>query len=215
MKIKYLLPLTLIAIALARVTATTVVPPTFDQLVQQAELIFQGTVTDTKSVWEGEDAQRHIETYVTFQIADSVKGNAGSSYTIRMLGGTVGDESLVVTDAPKFQVGIARFYSSNTTTTSSSRSLVSVTAASMFSATKRPVATSSWTTRARLLRIWRSSVARKSQSAQRKRSHRNNSSQLLRVSCRLRPVIPRNNSRAQLSIVDLCQRRRTIKGYGC
>lgn len=105
MKIKYLLPLTLIAIALARVTATTVVPPTFDQLVQQAELIFQGTVTDTKSVWEGEGAQRHIETYVTFQIADSVKGNAGSSYTIRMLGGTVGDESLVVTDAPKFQVG--------------------------------------------------------------------------------------------------------------
>ena len=105
MKTKYLLPLALIGVALVRGGATTVVPPTFEQLVGQAELIFQGTVTDTKSVWEGEGAQRHIETYVTFQIADSVKGNAGSSYTIRMLGGTVGDESLVVTDAPKFQVG--------------------------------------------------------------------------------------------------------------
>src|SRR6266404_3903847 len=105
MKIRYLLPLTLIGLALVHVTATTVIPPTFEQLVQQAELIFQGTATDVRSVWEGQGAQRHIETYVTFQVADSVKGNAGSSYTIRMLGGTVGDESLVVTDAPKFKVG--------------------------------------------------------------------------------------------------------------
>jgi hypothetical protein len=106
MKIKYLLPLTLIGFAFVRVTtATTVIPPTFEQLVQQAELIFQGTVTDVKSVWEGEGAQRHIETYVTFQIQDSVKGDAGNSYTIRMLGGTVGDETMLVTDAPKFKVG--------------------------------------------------------------------------------------------------------------
>src|ERR1700736_393048 len=105
MKIKYLLPLTLIGIAFVRVTATTVIPPTFDQLVQQAELIFQGTVTDVRAVWEGEGAQRHIDTYVTFQIQDSMKGNAGAAYTIRLLGGTVGDETMEVTDAPKFKVG--------------------------------------------------------------------------------------------------------------
>jgi hypothetical protein len=105
MKIKYLLPLALIGIAVARVTASTVIPPTFEQLVQQAELIFQGTVTDVRSVWEGEGAQRHIDTYVTFQIAESVKGDAGRSYTIRMLGGTVGDETMEVTDTPKFKVG--------------------------------------------------------------------------------------------------------------
>ena len=105
MKTKYLLPLTLIGVALMRVTATTVIPPTFEQLVRQAELIFQGTVTDVKSFWEGEGAQRHIETYVTFQIADNVKGEAGNSYMIQMLGGTVGDETMLVTDAPKFKVG--------------------------------------------------------------------------------------------------------------
>src|SRR5205807_2859401 len=105
MKTKYLLPLTLIAIGFVRVSATIVVPPTFEQLVQQAELIFQGSVTDVRSVWEGEGAQRHIETYVTFQIADNVKGDASNSYTIRMLGGTVGDETMLVTDAPKFKVG--------------------------------------------------------------------------------------------------------------
>ena len=105
MKTKYLLPLILMSVALFRVTATTVIPPTFEQLVQQAELIFQGSVTDVRSVWEGEGAQRHIETYVTFQIADNVKGEAGNSYMIQMLGGTVGDETMLVTDAPKFKVG--------------------------------------------------------------------------------------------------------------
>jgi len=105
MKIKYLLPLALIAISFTYITATTVIPPTFEQLVQQAELIFQGTVTDVRSVWEGEGAQRHINTYVTFQIGENMKGNAGSSYTIRILGGTVGDETMEVTDTPKFKMG--------------------------------------------------------------------------------------------------------------
>jgi len=104
MKIKYLLAFTII-LTLGRLSATTVIPPTFDQLVQQAELIFQGTATNVRCVWEGEGAQRHISTYVTFQIAESVKGNPGSSYTIRLLGGTVGDETMEVTDTPKFKVG--------------------------------------------------------------------------------------------------------------
>jgi hypothetical protein len=105
MKINYLLPLTLIGLAFAGITATTVIPPTFDQLVKQAELIFQGTVTDARSVWEGEGGQRHIETYVSFKVDDNVKGDAGNSYTIRMLGGTVGDQTMEVSDAPKFKVG--------------------------------------------------------------------------------------------------------------
>ena len=105
MKIKYLLPLAFIGAAFVQVGASTVIPPTFDQLVQQAEVIFQGTVTNVRSVWEGEGAQRHIDTYVTFQVQDNVKGSAGASYTIRMLGGTVGDETMEVTDTPKFSVG--------------------------------------------------------------------------------------------------------------
>src|SRR5438132_6469728 len=105
MKTKCLLPLTLIGVAFVSANATTVIPPTFQQLVQQAEFIFQGTVTDVRSVWEGEGAQRHIESYVTFQVGDTIKGSAVGTYTIQMLGGTVGDDTLVITDAPKFQVG--------------------------------------------------------------------------------------------------------------
>ncbi|HME88766.1 MAG TPA: hypothetical protein VKE30_06095 [Chthoniobacterales bacterium] len=58
-----------------------------------------------RSVWEGEGAQRHIDTYVTFQIGNALKGNPGGSYTIRVLGGTVGEDTMEVTCAPKFQVG--------------------------------------------------------------------------------------------------------------
>ena len=101
----YLSLFTALIFGVGAAQATTVIPPTFDELVRQAEVIFQGTVTNVRSVWEGEGAQRHIDTYVTFQVQDSVKGNAGTSYTIRMLGGTVGDETMEVTDTPKFAVG--------------------------------------------------------------------------------------------------------------
>ena len=87
------------------VGATTVIPPSFDQLVHQAELIFQGTVTDVHAQWVGEGAQRHIESYITFKIEEAVKGKPGQTYTMRMFGGTVGDQGMAVGDAPKFVVG--------------------------------------------------------------------------------------------------------------
>ena len=85
--------------------ATTVIPPSFDELVSRAEMIFQGSVTDVRSEWTGEGAQRHIMSYVTLKVEDAIKGNPGSTVTLRMLGGTVGGETMEVSDAPKFKVG--------------------------------------------------------------------------------------------------------------
>jgi hypothetical protein len=104
-KLRYLGLLALAFLALEGARATTVIPPTFAQLVSQAELIFQGTVTDVKSMWVGEGAQRHIQTYVTFKVEEAIKGNAGETYWISMLGGTVDGETMEVTDTPKFKVG--------------------------------------------------------------------------------------------------------------
>ncbi|HTE95613.1 MAG TPA: hypothetical protein VK678_19185 [Bradyrhizobium sp.] len=92
-------------LALVSVRATTVIPPTFDQLVTDAEVIFEGTVTDTRSQWTGAGAERHIMTQVTFQIEDAIKGAPGKSYTIQMLGGTVDGETMEVSDAPRFKIG--------------------------------------------------------------------------------------------------------------
>ena len=85
--------------------ATTVIPPSFDQLVQQAELIFQGSVTDVRSQWVGEGAQRQIVSYITFKVEDGVKGDAGQTYVMRMYGGTVGEDAMGISDAPVFKVG--------------------------------------------------------------------------------------------------------------
>jgi hypothetical protein len=104
-KTNYLLVLSCLVLTALSARGTTVIPPTFDQLVNDAEFIFQGNVTDVRSQWVGEGGQRQIVTYVTFKIEDAVKGSPGTSYTIRMLGGTVGDITMAISDAPQFKVG--------------------------------------------------------------------------------------------------------------
>jgi hypothetical protein len=85
--------------------ATTVIAPDFDHLVSRADAIFEGNVTDVRSQWIGEGEQHRIVTFVTFKVDQSLKGDVGNSYTIRMLGGTVNGETMSVSDAPKFAVG--------------------------------------------------------------------------------------------------------------
>ncbi len=91
--------------ALHSATATTVIPPSFDELVDHAQLIFQGTVTDSQSQWAGEGGTRRIVTNVTFKVDEAIKGEPGATYTLRMLGGTVDGQTMEVTDSPKFKVG--------------------------------------------------------------------------------------------------------------
>jgi len=85
--------------------ATTVIPPNFDELVGRAQIIFEGEVTALQSQWIGEGAEHRIVTFVTFKVDDTLKGDPGVSYSIRMLGGTVDGRTMEVTDAPKFKVG--------------------------------------------------------------------------------------------------------------
>src|SRR5262249_27543054 len=95
----------LLVVLVTNAGATTVVPPTFDQLVNEAEVIFQGKVTAVTSQWTGQGAQRVIVTFITFSVEDAMKGNPGQSYTIRILGGTVDGETIEIADAPRFSVG--------------------------------------------------------------------------------------------------------------
>jgi len=104
-KFRYFFVVAYAAFGLGSAWGTTVVPPTFEELVSQAELILEGTVTDVRSEWAGAGTQRRIVTYVTFRVEDRFKGNAGATYSIRLLGGTVDGETMEVTDTPKFIVG--------------------------------------------------------------------------------------------------------------
>lgn len=103
--LRIFLALTLLLASASVARSTTVIPPTFDELVSEAQLIFQGSVTGVRSEWLGEGAQRRIVSYITFNVEDAIKGQPGASYTMRMLGGTVEGRTMEVTDSPKFKVG--------------------------------------------------------------------------------------------------------------
>ena len=106
MKTKCLILIALAAaLVTASATATTVVPPTFDELVDEAQLVFQGTVTDVRCEWTGQGTQRGIVSYVTFKIQDVLKGSPGLTYTLQMVGGTIGNETIAIADAPVFKKG--------------------------------------------------------------------------------------------------------------
>jgi len=87
------------------VRATMVIPPDFNSMVHRAEVIFRGKVTDVRSEWSGEGSQRCIVSYITFDVLKALKGKPASPYVMKMLGGTVADQTMEVSGAPKFAVG--------------------------------------------------------------------------------------------------------------
>jgi hypothetical protein len=93
---------TLFAIALSRSFATSVIAPSFDGLVEHADLIFTGQVISQHSEWRNNNGQRSIVTLVTFGVEAIHKGQTGSTVTLQFLGGTIGDVTLAVSEMPRF-----------------------------------------------------------------------------------------------------------------
>lgn len=85
--------------------ATTVVPPSFEQLVGRSEAIFRGRVTAVTAGWSGEGGARRIATRVTFAVERALRGTVGDSLTLEFIGGQIGDRRLVVAGTPQFVVG--------------------------------------------------------------------------------------------------------------
>src|SRR6185295_14440651 len=101
-------PLLCVSALLAGVVAassTTVIQPTFDELIARAQIIFQGEVVDRRSEWETTAQGRSIITHVTFSVASVLKGQAAATVQLTFLGGTIGDTTLAVSDMPRFLVG--------------------------------------------------------------------------------------------------------------
>ena len=85
--------------------STTVIQPSFDELVSKAGLIFVGEAVDTRSVLETTRDGRRIVTIVTFDVSSVIKGSVGLRTQLTFLGGTVGGETMEIAGMPKFQVG--------------------------------------------------------------------------------------------------------------
>lgn len=95
----------LAAIGISGARATSVTPPSFSELVGEAQTIARGTVAAVESRWVDAPDGRIIKTFVTFTVEKRIKGNPPDSLTLEFLGGTVGTESLKVDGMPHFQIG--------------------------------------------------------------------------------------------------------------
>lgn len=98
----------LLALFLAHGTAAmSVVPPSFPELVDEAEAIVRARVAAVESrKVPTPTGDQVIRTFVTLKIADRLKGDeVGDTVTLSFLGGQVGDETLRVAGMPRFHVG--------------------------------------------------------------------------------------------------------------
>lgn len=86
-------------------TPTSVVAPTFADLVSTAESIVVADVVDLRSAWMDSRAGRVIVTDVTFSIRRTLKGPIYAQRSLEFLGGTVGADTLQVSAMPAFEVG--------------------------------------------------------------------------------------------------------------
>lgn len=85
--------------------ATTVIAPSFDELVQQSELVFRGRVTSLKSAWTGEGESRRIATWVNFAVERTLRGTTDKEITLEFIGGEVEGRRLRLAGFPAFEVG--------------------------------------------------------------------------------------------------------------
>jgi len=87
----------------SRVHATVLLPIEFRELVAIAPVIVHGAVVDVRSEWV--DGRRAVETFVTVEAADYMKGNLGERVTFKVPGGQLGRYRTVFVGAPTFQTG--------------------------------------------------------------------------------------------------------------
>jgi len=94
------------ALTLASVAgAMSVIPPTFDELVAEADTAVRGVVTDIHAVTFESPEGQGIKTLVTLRVEKVLKGTPGETVTLELLGGKVGKRNLRVAGMPEFHVG--------------------------------------------------------------------------------------------------------------
>lgn len=85
------------------VRATTLVPADLGELSRDAVAIARGRVAAVDGRWT--DDRRGIETIVTLQVDEYLKGDLGAALRFRVTGGLLGRFRSVVVGAPRFAVG--------------------------------------------------------------------------------------------------------------
>jgi hypothetical protein len=95
---------TVVAVSLvAHVEAITVVPMTFEQLVQEATAVVYARVTDVRGQWRND--RRSIDSVITLEALHYMKGELGQTVLMRLPGGEAGGVINVLPGAPVLREG--------------------------------------------------------------------------------------------------------------
>ena len=90
----------------APVSALSVVPRSFDELVSLADLVVVGTVSSQRSAYDDPVQRRGISTYLTLSDIEVVKGAlATDHYVLRIAGGEVDGRALIYSGLPSLRSG--------------------------------------------------------------------------------------------------------------
>lgn len=83
--------------------AVTVLPATLEELVQESVAVVHGRVTGVDAHWTAD--RRTIESIVTLDVTDTLKGTATETASFVVPGGEAGGRILVMPGAPVFRAG--------------------------------------------------------------------------------------------------------------
>lgn len=93
------------AVTIPFARATSVIAPTFAELVAEAETVVRGVVTEIHAEEFDSPQGKGVRTLVTLRVERALKGAPGETVTLSILGGTVGKRTLKVVGLPQFQLG--------------------------------------------------------------------------------------------------------------
>lgn len=91
-------------LAFTSASATSMLPITLEQLSTRATLIFFGKVISNQVTRDTQSGQ--IATFTEFQVIDLIKGNTGSTHTIKQIGGfhESSNTRLLIHGVPEFKL---------------------------------------------------------------------------------------------------------------
>lgn len=90
----------------APLSAISVTPPTFTDLVDRAEHIVDATVADIHSEWVvNAKGYRVIKTFVRLRVTETAKGSDDPEINLSFFGGTLDGQTMAIAGMPKFRKG--------------------------------------------------------------------------------------------------------------
>ena len=85
--------------------ATTVIPPEFDEMVNQSDFVVRARVDSMESEMRTRGAGYRIYTIVELEVLEVIAGEPPEDIVLEFLGGRIGDEEMIVDGMPRLREG--------------------------------------------------------------------------------------------------------------